>query len=287
MIKSLGPQHADYCQEKSAQSGSSFYYSFLFLPSSQRAAIQALYAFCRVVDDIVDDCPDPQVARQKLGWWRSEIDRVFLEKPEHPIGFELLKAKNRFGLQKHLFEEILQGMQMDLEYAGYQSFDDLRLYCHCVASATGLLAAQIFGFSDLKTLEYAKKLGVAFQLVNIIRDVGEDAKRGRIYLPTQELEQFSVPESTILKAEYSEPFKNLMAFQTQRARKYYQEALEILPTSDRYSQRPGLIMGSIYFTLLREIEKSDFQVLNQKIQLTPLRKLWIAWSTARRVKRNV
>ena len=279
-------QAEHYCQEKSAQSGSSFYYSFLFLPASQRRAIQALYAFCRVVDDIVDDCPDAHIANQKLTWWQSEIDRVFLEKPEHPIGFELLEAKNRYGLQKHLFEEILQGMRMDLQYSGYQTFDDLRLYCHCVASAPGLLAAQIFGFSDPKTLEYAKKLGVAFQLINIIRDIGEDTQRGRIYLPTQELEQFSVQESTILKAQYSEPFKALMAFQSQRARDYYQQALEILPTTDRYSQRPGLIMGNIYLTLLSEIEKSEFQVLNQKIQLTPLRKLWIAWTTARGIKKN-
>jgi phytoene synthase len=275
-----------YCQQKSMQSGSSFYYSFLFLPAEQRKAIQALYAFCRVVDDIVDDCTEPAVAAQKLAWWHDEIDRVFLEKPEHPIGVALLKAKNRFDLQRPLFKEILQGMQMDLHHHAYETFDDLRLYCHCVASATGVLSAQIFGFSDPQTIEYAKKLGIAFQLVNIIRDVGEDAKRGRIYLPHQELEQFGVKTTDIFKTHYSDAFKQLMIFQTQRARNYYTQALALLPSVDRQPQSAGLMMGAIYFTLLDEIEKSDFQVLHQKICLTPLRKLWVAWKTARRLKKN-
>lgn len=275
-----------YCQQKAAQSGSSFYYSFLFLPLEKRQAIMALYAFCREVDDIVDECHDKVVASQKLGWWHAEINRVFQGTPEHPVGLALQWARNQFSLPKNLFEEILQGMQMDLSYQGYQSFDDLRLYCQCVASAPGLLAAQIFGFQDPNTQEYAKNLGISFQLVNIIRDVGEDASRGRIYFPEEELAQFSLTPQDILAKKYSDNFKELMRFQTERARRYYQTALQALPSIDRKNQKSGIIMAEIYFSLLREIEKTEFKVLHQRIALTPIRKLYIAWKTARRLKRE-
>ncbi len=272
-----------YCAEKTTRSGSSFYYSFLFLPPEKRKAISALYAFCRVVDDCVDETSDPSVAAQTLAWWQQEIDRVFEGRPEHPIGIALYAAHKDFNLQKSLFEQILQGMSMDLHYQGYQSFEDLQLYCHCVASATGLLSTQIFGVTDPRTLEYATKLGIAFQLVNIIRDVGEDARRGRIYLPILELEQFGVTEKDILEGRYSEAFEKLMCFQAKRARQYYNDALQALPIIDRYAQRTGLIMGAIYFRLLDEIEKSHFKVLHQKIRLTPFRKLWTAWKQARSI----
>jgi phytoene synthase len=273
-----------YCRQKAAQSGSSFYYSFRFLPPEQQQAIIAVYAFCREVDDIVDECSDKIIAQKKLLWWATEIERVFSGNPEHPVGKALNQAKNNFSLQKHLFEEIIQGMVMDLNYQGYQTFDDLRLYCHCVASTVGLLAAEIFGFQNPETLEYARNLGIAFQLVNIIRDVGEDANRGRIYLPEVELANFSLTAQNILNKQYSENFKALMKFQTQRAREYYHKALKILPAADKYSQRSGLMMAEIYFTLLNEIEKTGFQVFHQRIGLTPLRKLWIAWKTNRRIK---
>lgn len=281
-------QKADqYCAEKATRSGSSFYYSFLFLPPEKRKALTALYAFCRVVDDCVDECTEPSVAAQTLAWWQQEIDRVFEGRPEHPIGIALYEAHRRFNLQKQLFEQILKGMQMDLQYQGYESFEDLKLYCHCVASATGLLAAQIFGFQDAKTLEYAKQLGIAFQLVNIIRDVGEDARRGRIYLPTLELAQFGVQERAIFGGHYSDHFEALMRFQATRARQYYQEALQALTPGDRYAQRSGLIMAAIYFRLLDTIEKNHFKVLHQKISLTPLCKLWTAWKTARRIPKSI
>lgn len=275
-----------YCQEKAAKSGSSFYYSFLFLPPEQRKAIMALYAFCREVDDIVDECTDKEIAQKKLAWWQAEIDRVFINKPQHPVGKVLANIKDRFSLKKHLFEEILQGMTMDLSYQGYQSFEDLRLYCHCVASAPGLLAAEIFGYQNPSTREYAKNLGIAFQLVNIIRDVGEDASRGRIYLPEDELAQFSLTSQDILEKKYTQNFQDLMAHQTKRARSYYEKALRVLPESDKHNQRSGLIMAEIYFALLREIEKLNFKVLHQRVSLTPLRKLWIAWKTSRRIKNS-
>ena len=275
-----------YCQEKAFQSGSSFYYSFLFLPTLQRKAIMALYTFCREVDDIVDECTDKEVAMHKLHWWYEEVQRVYSDDAKHPVGQALMKARTQFNLQKHLFEEILQGMKMDLTYQGYQTFEDLSVYCHCVASAPGLLAAEIFGYEDLKTLEYAKYLGLAFQLVNIIRDVGEDASRGRIYLPENELAEFSLSANDILNKKYSENFILLMQKQAKRAKSYYEKALLSLSDKDKYKQRSGIIMAEIYFTLLNEIEKSNFQVLHQRISLTPIRKLWIAWKTARKLKRN-
>ncbi len=275
-----------YCEQKAVKSGSSFYYSFLFLPTEQRKAITALYAFCREVDDIVDECSEKEVAQQKITWWHHEIERVYSGAPQHPIGQALKKAQQDFQLPQLLFHEILQGMLMDLDYQGYATFDDLSVYCHCVASAPGLLAARIFGYTDPSTLEYAKNLGVAFQLVNIIRDVGEDLQRNRIYLPEEELKKFSLDNTDILEKNYSQNFVKLMQFQTQRARDYYQKSLNALPNTDRQSQKAGLIMAEIYFTLLSEIEKSNFKVFDQKIRLTPLRKFWIAWKTARRVKKR-
>ena len=275
-----------YCRKKAAQSGSSFYYSFLFLPPMAQQAIIAVYAFCREVDDIVDEYTEKTIAEQKLLFWHTEIDRVYTGNPQHPVGKALLTALTHFSLKKYLFQEILQGMHMDLHYQGYQNFEDLRLYCHCVASAVGLLAVEIFQYQNPQTLEYAKNLGLAFQLVNIIRDVGEDAKRGRIYIPEDELEQFSVLPSELMKAQYSKNFTELMKYQALRARQYYEKAQTLLPNVDRYNQRSGLIMASIYFRLLTEIEKTHFKVLDQRIALTPLRKLWIAWRTVRKIKKT-
>lgn len=273
----------DYCRQKSAQSGSSFYYSFLFLSPQQRQAIQAVYAFCREVDDIVDECHDITIAGTKLAWWQTEIERVYTGQPQHPVGLALVKACSHYSLNKTLFQEILQGMEMDLSYQGYETFEDLQVYCERVASSVGLLAAEIFGVSDQKTLEYARLLGISFQLVNIIRDVGEDAGRKRIYIPEQELEQFSVLPQTLLNKEYSENFIPLMHYQTTRARDFYQEAKACLPAVDRLKQKSGLIMADIYFSLLDEIEKTRFQILHQRIALTPLIKLWIAWKSHRKI----
>lgn len=276
-----------YCQDKAAASGSSFYYSFMFLPPEQRAAITAIYAFCREVDDIVDECKDKTIAQQKLLWWSTEIDRVFLGKPQHPVGIALAEAVTRFKLQKLWFDEIIQGMAMDLKYQGYQTFDDLKLYCHCVASTVGMLAASVFGYKNPSTMDYAKKLGIAFQIVNIIRDIGEDARRGRIYIPEEDLKTFGISPEEILAVKISQPdrFKALLAKLTLLARSYYTSALESLAPEDRASQRSGLIMANIYFSILSEIERANFNVLNQKIGITPLRKLWLAWRTWRSEKK--
>jgi len=263
--------------------GSNFYYSFLFLPPQQKDAITSIYAFCREVDDIVDECSDPSIAEQKLIWWGSEIDRVFNGVPQHPIGIALATVVRKFELQRVWFDEILQGMAMDLRYHGYETFADLKLYCHCVASTVGMLAATIFGYKNAKTMEYAKQLGIAFQLVNIIRDIGEDARRGRIYIPEEYLKEFAIQPTELLNLKIPDDVKShaLMSKMARLARQYYSDAMQSLPPEDRATQLSGLIMAKIYFQILTEIENSNFAVLNQKITITPLRKLWIAWRSWR------
>lgn len=268
-----------YCQEKCATSGSSFYYSFLFLPPARRQAIMALYAFCREVDDVVDECNDPALASTKLAWWRMEVERIASKQATHPVGLALQAVSPKIEIAAARLNEIIDGMEMDLQQTRYLDFTGLSLYCYRVASVVGLLAAGIFGYRDAQTEKYAHDLGMAFQLTNIIRDVGEDARRGRIYLPIDELKQFNVPAADILNARYSDNFTALMQFQYQRAERYYQEALAHLPACDRKSQRPGLIMAAIYRTLLEEIRAENFQVLHQRISLPPTRKLWLAAKT--------
>ncbi len=272
---------AEYCQKKAASSGSSFYYSFLFLPPQQRRAIIALYAFCREVDDVVDECSDVQIARTKLEWWRGEIQQLFEGRPTHPVTKALEPAIEQYNLPVEHFIEIIDGMQMDLEYSAYPSFKELSLYCHRVASIVGLMSVEIFGYQDRKTLKYAHDLGMAFQLTNILRDVREDAERGRIYIPLDELERFSVSEDDFLALKNTENMRALFAFQAERAKDYYQRAYENLAEVDRYPQISGLIMAAIYETILIEIEKDGYQVMKQRIRLTPIRKLWLAWKTYR------
>jgi phytoene synthase len=269
----------EYCQAKAAQSGSSFYYSFLFLPPERRRAITALYAFCREVDDVVDECTDRAVARTKLAWWRGEVAAVFRGAPQHPVARALAEVAPRHNLSEERLSEIIDGMQMDLERNRYPDFETLRVYCHRVAGVVGLLSAEIFGYSDPCTLEYAANLGLAFQLTNIIRDVGEDARRDRIYLPLDELAGHGVTESDILQARETDNFKRLMAFQIERALGYYRAAFDRLPAADRRPQRAGIIMAAIYQTLLEEIRRDGCRVLAQRTSLTPVRKLWIAWKT--------
>ena len=269
----------EYCQDRAARSGSSFYYSFLFLPEARRRAIIALYAFCREVDDAVDETSDAAVARLKLAWWRTEVAAIYTGKPQHPVALALAECVGPYRLAREHLEEIIDGMQMDLERNRYENFEALRLYCHRVAGAVGLLSAEIFGYTDRSTLDYAHNLGVAFQLTNIIRDVGEDARRGRIYLPLDDLARYRVSESDIIAGRESDAFRALMTFQIARARSYYTQAMDKLPRADRSTQRAGLIMAAIYQRLLDEIESEGSRVLSSRVSLTPLRKLWIAWRT--------
>ncbi|WP_427911781.1 presqualene diphosphate synthase HpnD [Ramlibacter sp. MMS24-I3-19] len=266
-----------YVQEKAAASGSSFYYAFLFLPKPRREAITAFYAFCREVDDVVDEVSDPGIAQTKLAWWNTEVARAFAGQPQHPVMRALMPAVPAFGLEERQLQAVVEGCRMDLTQTRYLDFPSLQRYCHLVAGVVGEVSARIFGQTQAQTTEYAHKLGLAFQLTNIIRDVGEDAIRGRIYLPVNELQQFDVKAHEITSRTYSDRFRALMQFQADRAHRLYDEALALLPAEDRRSQKPGLMMASIYRTLLREIERDGFQVLHQRVSLTPLRKFWLAW----------
>ena len=269
----------EYCHQKTVQSGSSFYYSFLFLPQERRRAITALYAFCREVDDTVDECTDQSIARIKLAWWRTEVSKMYEGTPTHPVMLALQPHLAVYNLEQQHLQAIVDGMEMDLDQSRYLDYPALKRYCWHVASVVGILSASIFGVTNPRTLEYAEKLGLAFQLTNIIRDVGEDARKGRIYLPINELQQFGVTAADLLNARHSDKFEALMRFQVARAYQMYDEAMALLPREDRRAQRPGLMMAAIYRTVLDEIERDNYHVLNQRISLTPIRKLWLAWKT--------
>ena len=267
----------DYVQDKAAASGSSFYYAVLFLPPARRAAITAFYAFCREVDDVVDEVSDPGVAATKLAWWAKEVSDAYAGQPTHPVMQALMPYANEFHIEARQLHAVIEGCQMDLTQTRYLDYAALKKYCHLVAGEVGEVSARIFGQTQPQTTQYASTLGLAFQLTNIIRDVGEDARRGRIYLPMDDLKRFDVKAQELLDGTYSDRFAALMRFQADRAFGLYDEALGLLPAADRRSQKPGLMMASIYRTLLREIVASDFRVLHQRIALTPLRKLWLAW----------
>jgi len=267
----------DYVQQKAAASGSSFYYAFLFLPPHRRAAITAFYAFCREVDDVVDEVLDPSVAAQKLHWWQMEVQSSFAGNAQHPVMKALMPLTADFGITAQHLQDVIAGCQMDLNQTRYLDFAGLQRYCHLVAGVVGEVAARIFGQSQDETTHYAHQLGLAFQLTNIIRDVGEDALRGRIYLPVNELQQFEVSAKDILERRDGPAFQALMTFQYERAQGLYEQALAALPQADWRSQKPGLMMASIYRTLLVEIQAAGFPVLRQRVALTPLRKFWLAW----------
>ena len=272
-----------YVQDKAARSGSSFYYAFLFLPPPRRAAITAFYAFCREVDDVVDEVSDPTLAATKLAWWRKEVAQAFAGQPSHPVMKALMPLSADFEITAAHLLAVIEGCQTDLEQTRVLDYPALQRYCHLVAGVVGEVAANIFGRTQATTVQYAHQLGLAMQLTNIIRDVGDDARRGRIYLPMSELQRFEVKAHELLQRTapwgYSPRFDALMRFQAGRAHAAYDSALRLLPDADRVAQKPGLMMANIYRTLLREIEAQGFQVLHQRTSLTPLRKLWIATRT--------
>ncbi len=272
----------EYCRQKAAQSGSSFYYSFMFLPPERRRAITALYAFCREVDDVVDETSEPGIAHAKLAWWREQVHAIFAGAPQHPVALALQPVVGAFALPETHFQAVIDGMAMDLERNRYLDFADLEAYCYRVAGVVGLMSAEIFGYTNPATRQYARDLGIAFQLTNIVRDVGDDARRGRIYIPQSDLARHGVTAASVLQGHLTDGFRALMADEVARACDWYDDAFVALPPEDRAAQRPGLIMAAIYRTLLDEIVRDNYDVLSHRIALTPLRKLWIAWKTSRR-----
>ena len=272
-----------YCQDKAAQSGSSFYYAFRFLPDERRRAITAFYAFCREVDNIVDNTTDPALARAKLAYWRQEVDALYRGNAQHPVTQALVPHVAPMFLPQSAFKTLIDGMEQDLEKSRYLNFDELSRYCYLAAGVVGEVSARIFGMSTAEnpaTLTYARLLGEALQLTNIIRDVGEDARRGRIYLPQDDLTKYEVTGAALLHARADGDFNGLMLFQYERAVATFERAHAALPREDRVQQRPGLAMGAIYRALLEEIKRDGFRVLQHRVALTPIRKLWLAWKTS-------
>ncbi|MDA7842986.1 presqualene diphosphate synthase HpnD [Methylophilaceae bacterium] len=267
----------EYCKQKTKESHSSFLTAFIFLKKEKREALTALYAFCREVDDIADECLDHEIASRKLNWWREEIERLFKSEPQHPVSKALHPFISHFNLSKNYFIEIIDGMEMDVKFNRYESFEQLQLYCYRVASCVGILSANIFGFKNKNTLDFAKNLGIALQLTNIIRDLGEDARRGRIYIPLDELKKLDVSEEEIISLKNNKKIKDLVKNQVDRAKQFYDLAIKTLPTEDKKSQKIGLVMGNIYYVLLNEILKDDPEkILNQKTILPGFRKLRIS-----------
>jgi phytoene synthase len=267
----------EYVQQKAAASGSSFYYAFLFLPAPRRQAITAFYAFCREVDDVVDEVHEPDVARAKLAWWRQEVQQAFAGQAQHPVMQALMPGAQAFGLQARQLLAVIEGCEMDLTQTRYLDRAGLEHYAHLVAGVVGEVSARIFGQPDEATTAFAHQLGLAFQWTNILRDVGEDALRGRIYLPIEDLQKHDVRAHEVLNRIDSERFQGLMNDLCAYTHGLYDKALALLPEADRRAQKPGLMMCSIYRTLLREMATAGFPVLRERVALTPLRKFWLAW----------
>ena len=276
---------ADYarCARITRQASSNFYYAFMLLPLERRRALYAVYAFCRFVDDIADDdsITDPAAM---LARWRDELGNVFAGTPTRPVSRALAENTARFNIPRRYFEEVIDGVEMDLSQRRYETFDELSLYCRRVASAVGLICIEIFGYSNPASRLYAEKLGIAFQLTNIIRDVREDAGRGRIYLPMEDLRRFGVTESELLDGIYNDRFRALMAFEASRARSFYREAADALPNEDRPSMLSAEAMRLIYSALLEQIVRSEYRVFDRRHRLSTPRKLYLvgrAWAGSR------
>lgn len=276
----------EYCQQKAARHGSSLYYSLLSLSPAARRALTALHAFRRELGESVEEYRDAGVARTKLTWWREEVARLFAGEAQHPVTRALTPEVERGRLEQAHFLDVVAGMQMDLDYDAYPSFTELSLYCHRAAGAVELLGAAILGHDDPATHRYAGDLGMALQLTEIVRNVGRDAARGRVYLPLDEMQRFGVAAEDLRGAETGKAIRDLMTFQARRAREYFARANERLPDAERYAQRSGLAMAQLRQHLLDEIERDGYRVLEHRLSLTPLRKLWIAWRTARREERR-
>ncbi|MGA2409425.1 MAG: presqualene diphosphate synthase HpnD [Candidatus Binataceae bacterium] len=276
---------ADYarCAAITRRASSNFYYAFMLLAAERRRALYAVYAFCRFIDDIADD-ETAADASAMLALWREELHNVFAGSPTRAISRALAENVRRFHIPQRYFEEVIDGVEMDLAHKRYANFSDLELYCHRVASAVGLICIEIFGYRNPSAHAYAERLGLAFQLTNIVRDVREDAARGRIYLPLEDLVQFQVSEDEILRGVYSSRFRALMEFEADRARRFYREAEQALAPEDRGSMLAAEAMRLIYAALLERIARSDFRVLDQRVSLSAPRKLYLvgrAWAGAR------
>jgi len=258
------------------KSRSSFYYSFLFLPRAKREALYAVYALCRAVDDIADDSGDVEAKAERLKGWREELDRCYAGRPTHFITRALRDCLSRYPIPKGYFDEVIAGVEMDLTVTRYPTIADLARYCYRVASVVGLICIEIFGYRREATKEYAINLGLALQLTNILRDLKTDGRRGRIYLPQEDLERFGYSEDDLLHCRYTPGFFPLMRFEADRARDYFRRAAESLPSEDRKNMAAAEIMGRIYRETLETIARKEFRVFEDRIALPRARKIRLA-----------
>ena len=268
---------SEIAEDITKNSNTSFYYSFSLLPKHKREAIHAVYAFCRYTDDIVDEGADETKKVILLRKWRMELGRTLRGQSSFPLLNQLASTARRFNIPVDHFYDLIRGVEMDLSKHRYQNFDELKTYCYLVASSVGLMCRQIFGFKNESTRDYAINLGIALQLTNILRDVKDDAKRGRIYLPLEDMQRFGVTEQEILNNDYTQNFVDLMRFECNRAREYFDLARNALKDEDKHYFFAARIMWSIYAHILRRIERSNYDVFAQRISLPKPLKLLIAF----------
>ncbi|MGE3154286.1 MAG: presqualene diphosphate synthase HpnD [Nitrospiraceae bacterium] len=268
-----------YCTTLTKRSGSNFYYSFFFLPRERREAMYTVYAFCKEVDSAVDEPPAGSNPREELRRWRQELTAVYHGRPTHPVMISLATHAKLFDIPQELCEELINGVEMDLSLTRYQTFTDLYQYCYRVASVVGLICLRIFGVQSPKATAYAIDLGLAFQMTNILRDLGVDARNGRMYLPLEDLDRFGYQESDLLAERMTPAYYALMRFECERARTFYDKArqsLEELPASDRQLLTVAEIMRGVYSRILTRIESSNYQVFGPRIRLSSPHRLGVA-----------
>ena len=268
-----------YCTAITKHSGSNFYYSFFFLPATRRDAMYTVYAFCKEVDSAVDEAPAGSDPKKAISQLRAELAAVYGGAPTHPVAISLAGHVRHLGIPKEFFDELINGVEMDLSTTRYITFGELSRYCYRVACVVGLICLHIFGTRDPRAKDYAVNLGMAFQLTNILRDLGTDADRGRIYLPLEDLTRFGYTEELLLQRRYSAQFSELMAFQCKRAHEFYEKArviLDSLPRADRKALTPAEMMRGVYERILRRIEQADYRVFDSRISVPPVSRLAIA-----------
>jgi phytoene synthase len=257
----------------------SFYYSFLALPPDKRAAITAVWDFCRAVDDAVDE-PGESIPATALARWRDELERLYEGgQPETIQGQQLLPFISQFKLPRSAFEDLIDGVAMDLDRRRYDTFEALKQYCLRVASAVGLICVEIFGYRDLHARDYAVDLGIALQLTNIIRDVPADLERGRVYIPREDLQRFDCTEGDLRAGIMTDNVRRLLAHQASRARVFYRKAEAALPRHDERRLVAARIMGAIYLELLRTIERSGYDVFRRRARVSRPRQAMVAGLT--------
>lgn len=269
----------EYCRDKAARSGSSLYYSLLFQAPAQRRAIIAIHAFALELRDVIKDCRDNDIAQQTLQWWRLEIARTHAGNATHPVCQALQEAITAFALPQALFQQIINGHEQDLRQMAYATTTELDAYCHQVGGALQQLTATVSGFQQQETRDYALRLGGAIQLTHILRTIHSDGRRGKLYLPRDEMSRHGVTEKDFNQARSNDNMQHLLAAQIRRANDHLEQALDLLPAQDRATQRYGLIQAALCHALLDKLQKNPCRALNEQISLSPLRKLWIAWRT--------